>query len=145
MATINGTPSIFQTPVTPVPVINPDAYSTAFVGIATDMVAETEAQRHTNCPACQEQMVHWRTANPTANEADAEKAHEQIWSECPACVAEYCEWSEGVERATDAEAEFEAHLCSQYDAEAAELASLGDAGQHAIAGHDAVWQAGGEI
>ena len=42
-------------------------------------------------------------------------------------------------------AEEEAHLCSQYDAEVAELASLGDGAKHAIAGHDLVWQAGGQV
>ena len=42
-------------------------------------------------------------------------------------------------------AEEEAHLCSKFDAEVAELASLGDGARHYIAGHDAVWQEGGEI
>ena len=46
---------------------------------------------------------------------------------------------------SDMTPEEEAHLCSQYDAEVAEFTSLGDGAQRYIAGHDAVWQAGGEI
>lgn len=46
---------------------------------------------------------------------------------------------------SDITPEEEAHICSQYDAEVAELASLGDGARHYIAGHDAVWQEGGEI
>ena len=130
-AIINGKPTVYLTPVTPVPVINP-SYASAFVGIATEMVAETEAQQHTNCPDCQAEMVNWRLDNPTASDTDAENAHHQIWEGCPSCRAEYAEWS----------SEFEEHLCGQYDAEVEELASLGDGARHYIAGHDAEWQAG---
>ena len=145
-AIINDKPSVFLTPVTPVPVTNPTAdYATAFVSIATAIAAEAEAQQHTNCELCQAEMVSWRTANPTASEADAADAHRNIWEACPSCRAEYAQWSEAVKADADAEAEFEAHLCSQYDAEAAELESLGDGARHYIAGHDLVGRAGGKI
>ena len=135
-AIINGKPTVYLTPVTPVPVINPSDYASAFVGIATEMIAETESQQHTNCPDCQAEMVNWRLDNPTASEGDATEAHHQIWEGCPSCRAEYAEWS----------SEFDAHLCSQFDAEIEEMKALGEGYLIGLnTNRDDAWQAGGEI
>ena len=68
-----------------------------------------------------------RIATEMATETEPKTEAEQIDAECYMSAEE------------------EAHLCSQYDAEVAELASLGGGARHYIAGHDAVWQEGGEI
>ena len=134
MATINGTPSIFQTPEAPNAGITTD-YATRiddFLGIATEMATEPDFDFE-NDPEVQAELNAWYASMDTPEAREAYDA----W------VTE----QERIAIATEGEmsAEEEAHLCSQFDAEAAELESLGDAARHYIAGHDAVWQAGGEI
>ena len=129
--TINGKPSVFLS-LTSVPIINPSDYATAFVGIATEMVAETEPTDFDfeNDPEVQAELNAWYASMDT-----------------PEAREEYDAWVTEQERiAIEQEAaDFGAHLCSQFDADSAELESLGDAARHYIAGHDDVWQAGGEI
>ena len=133
--------------------------------------AEAEARKHTLCPTCQAKMVNWRLANPTATKVDAESAHADIWLQCPPCSADFAQWCEKLDaewqndpeaqrkfgewcdaeerKARQAELEtaeheaYEAHLEAQ--AEAHDLARLGESGMHAIAGHDLIWQAGGSL
>ena len=108
------------------------------------IVSKAKAAQHTNCGLCQAVLVDFFISNPRASEAEAENAVRDAWENCPDCVAEYKAWSEATERSADEESGFDA-LCEAYDAEVDELASLGEAGQHAIAGHDAKWQNGGKI
>ena len=137
-ATINGSPSIFQTPEFPTTAVTPD-YETRIadvITIATEMADETLTD------------ADWLNDPETVAELSA--WHEELdeaWRNDPKAQAEYDAWVTEQERIAieKEESDFEAHLCSQYDADADELASLGDAGLHAIAGHDAVWQAGGQI
>ena len=144
MATINGKPSIYKSlenPTSKFPTYSERVSN--FTAIAEGM-AGAEAQKHTDCPNCQAEMVNWRLANPNATKLDAEDAHYKIWSECPSCVAEYSEWSEAADRASELEtAEHEAHEAHlEAMAEEAELARLGDAYMDCINGHDLKWQAG---
>ena len=125
-AIINGKPSVFLT-VTPVPVINPSDYETRiddFLGIATEMATEARTDDE------------WLDDPETVAELNAWYAS----MDTPEAFEAYDAWVTEQEQA-----EFEAHLCSQFDAEAAELESLGDGARHYIAGHDDVWQAGGAI
>ena len=106
MATINGTPSIFQTPEAPNAGITTD-YATRiddFFGIATEMATEPDFDFE-NDPEVQAELNAWYASMDTPEAREA-----------------YDAWV--TEQETEA---FEAHLCSQYDAEIAELASLGDA------------------
>ena len=156
METINGKPSLFITPQPPTatcPVYSDRVAD--FTNIAESMAteaeltahAEAEARKHTLCPTCQAKMVNWRLANPTATKVDAESAHAEIWLECPPCSADFAQWCEEVDRQAELETAehkaHEAHLEAQ--AEAHDLASLGDAGRSYIAGHDLIWQAGGSL
>ena len=170
MATINGQPSIFKSVETPTE--NIPTYETRiadFVVTAKEMAtdaelkahAKTEAEKHTLCPKCQAEMVSWRLANPNATKVDAESAHCEIWLNCPPCSADYAAWNEAVdaEWQNDPEAQRkfdewcaeqerladEAAMCEVHDADAHELASLGCAGRSYIAGHDAIWQEGGDV
>ena len=113
-AIINGKPSLYITPVTLVPVINPSDYASAFVGIATEMATETEPTDFDfeNDPEVQAELNAWYASMDT-----------------PEAFEAYDAWVTEQERIAieQEEADFEAHLCSQYDSEIAELASLGDA------------------
>ena len=132
MATINGKTSIFKgLEVQPAGMINTD-YETRiddFLGIATEMATENDFDWE-NDPETVAELNAWYDSLDT-----------------PEAFEEYDAWVTEQERIAieKEEAEFEAHICSQYDAEVAELENLGDAGRHAIAGHDLVWQAGGTI
>ena len=135
-AVINGKPSLYLTPVTPVPVINPDP-STYFADVvrAAKAMAEDAMTNEDwlNDPEVQAELNAWYAAQDT-----------------PEAREEYDAWVTEQERiAIESECEMtpeqEEHLCSQFDDETAELASLGDGARYYIAGHDAVWQEGGEI
>ena len=129
-ATINGKPSLYLTPETTLE--TPDFFARCPL------------------PTLQEQWIE--TSRKMAEE---HRQAEQEWLNDPEAQREYQEWSESLYNTPEAEAEHDAWcdaqeaemdaLCDAYDAEVSELAGLGDAGLHAIAGHDAVWQAGGEI
>ena len=122
-ATINGKPSVFHTPEMPVPLITD--FQTHFAEQVSSAVAMAE-----------DVETDWLNDPETIAELNA-------WNkslETPEAQAQYDAWVTEQERA-----ELDEHLCSQYDAEAAELAELGEAGLAYIAGHDAVWQAGGQI
>ena len=57
--------------------------------------------------------------------------------------AQWCDEQEQAELETQEHEAYEAHLEAQ--AEAHDLARLGESGMHAIAGHDLIWQAGGSL
>ena len=127
-ATINGKPSIFKTPeVSPAGITTPD-YETRigdFLGIANEMVTETEPETDEdflNDPETQAELNAWYDSLDT-----------------PEAEAEFDGWVTEQEREA-----FEAHLCSQYDAEIAEMEALGEGYLIGLnTNHDAVWQAGG--
>ena len=125
-ATINGKSSVFLSPVTPVPVIDQPTYFADAVRVATEMATDTEPTDFDwyNDPEVQADLNAWHDS------LDTPEAQEQRDA-----------WCDEQERAELERREAEL----ERQAEAAELASLGESGQHAIAGHDAVWQAGGEI
>ena len=136
MATINGQPSVFRTPAElPTDSIHPTVdYETrvnGFVGIASEMATEAEMTDADwlNDPETQAELNAWYDSLDTPEAFDA-----------------YDAWVTEQERiAIETEGEMtpeEADLCSRYDAEAAELASLGDAARSYLAGHDRAWQAG---
>ena len=56
--------------------------------------AKAEAQRHTNCRACQAGMENYLLANPTAQFNEKESAHRDIWEACDDCQLEYGQWLE---------------------------------------------------
>ena len=119
-ATINGKSSIYKTPET-----TPDS-------------VEYTLTPNPNFDFEEYMRVAMLPAKALAEEA---QQAEEEWLNDPVAQAEYQEWSEAVDEANSAE--YEAEMERQ--AEASELSELGESGQHAIAGHDAVWQAGGEI
>ena len=107
-ATINGKPSIFQTPEAPTAGITTD-YATRiddFFGIATEMATDDRTDDEWLAdPEVQSELNAWYAAQDT-----------------PEAFEAYDAWV--TEQETEA---FEAHLCSQFDAEVAEMASFGDA------------------
>lgn len=120
MATINGKPSVFRQ------ISNPP---------------EVEACRFTNNPEFDfEAYMNAMTMSALEMAADLE-AQETEWLNDPVAQVEYTEYCKALDEAE--RAEYEADMEQQ--AEAAELACLGDAGLHAISGHDLVWQVGGVI
>ena len=128
MATINGTPSLFKTPEVPTTGITTD-YETSLteqVQFAREMATDTEPTGFDwyNDPEVQADLNAWHDS------LDTPEAQEQRDA-----------WCDEQERAELERREAEL----ERQAEAAELASLGDSARHAIAGHDAVWQAGGQI
>ena len=126
MATINGKPSLFITPVPPIE--NIPVYSERvanFTNIAESMVTEGEV-------------------NP--NQA------EQDWLNDPETQQEYQDYLDDIEAQRDRDAEletaeheaYEAHLEAQ--AEAHDLENLGEAYLiGANTNHDDVWQQGGQV
>ena len=129
-ATINGKPSVFLTPVTPVPVIDQPTYFADPENI--DFFARPPL------PTIQEQL-----AETDRKMAEAHRQAEAEWLADEEAQREYQEWSDSLYNTPEAQAELDA-WCDEQERQA-ELTSLGDAGLHAIAGHDARWQAGGQI
>ena len=124
MATINGKPSVFLSLDPPtaeqgIPVPDYQSRVADHVQIATAM-AESFADPLDD-PQTQRELSEWHA------ERDAEFRND------PESQRQLDAWCEEQARLDELEAE----------AEAAELASLGEAGQHAIAGHDRRWQKGG--
>lgn len=124
MATINGKPSVFLSLDPPaseqgIPVPDYQTRVAEHVQIATAM-AESLVDPLDD-PETQADLNAWHDAREAEFQNDPEAQRHRD------------EWCEEQARAAEMEAE----------AEAAELASLGVAGQHAIAGHDARWQNGG--
>ena len=83
MATINGKPSIFITPVTPVPVISPADYATAFVDIATEMATQaepkTDAEFDALCDAHDAEVEELVSLGDSALHAIA--GHDAVWQQ----------------------------------------------------------------
>ena len=132
-ALINGSPSLFITP-SEIPNL-PKSYISDFVSVACDMVREASV--------IQEKTDNEDRLNDPGLNAWYEERDAEFWND-PKAVAEYDAWVSEQERIhLEMTPEEETYLCSRYDADAAELESLGCGGRHAIAGHDKVWQAGG--
>ena len=123
-ATINGTPSIFisaEPPTGTFPTYRDRVAN--FTAIAENMATEGEVDTD-------QAEQDW--LNDSEAQADYQAWCEELeaqWLNDPKAQQEFCDWCD--------EAELESM------AEEAELARLGDAGLHAIAGHDLKWQAGG--
>ena len=144
-ATINGTPSVFITPE-PLPEILPTypVRVKTFTEISSEMASESVIDPEAdllNDPEFQESYNEW------CEKLDAE------WRNDPEAQRKFEEWCNEQERIEKEEAEkkeaeletleheaYEADLERQ--AEAAELARLGDAYLEAINGADLKWQAG---
>lgn len=128
MATINGKPSIYQTPELPTAAITTD-YETYLVqqvqfarGIAED--TEPTDDDYLNDAEVQTELNAWYESQ------DTPEAREELDA-----------WVTEQEREA-----FEAHLCSQYDAEIAEMQALGEGYLIGLnTNHDAVWQQGGNL
>ena len=138
-ATINGIPSIFLTLTPPITSTGYSTYVSDAVAIAIAMVAElatleprTESE-WLDDPETQAEFNAWIDAQDTPEAFDAYDA----W------VAE--QERIAIMQEGEMSPEEEAHICEQYDAEAEAYANLGCAARHYIAGHDAVWQAGGSV
>lgn len=137
-AMINGKPSVFKTLATPTEQF--PIYPTRvadFASITSDMTAEAEPKTDEdwlNDPEFQAEYNAWIDSQNT-----------------PEAFEKLDKWVTEQERLaimTEGEMtpEEEAHLCSQYDADAAEMASLGCGYLIGLnTNHDAVWQAGGNL
>ena len=137
-ATINGKPSVFQSLVTPTEQspTYPDRVAD-FTAIATEMAAEAEPKTDAdwlNDPKTRAELNAWYDSLDTP----------EAFEEFDAWVTE----QERIAIMSEAEmtAEEEAELCSRYDADAAELASLGCACLIGLnTNHDLIWQQGGSV
>lgn len=139
MATINGQPSVFLSPTEIPTEINPsvdyETRVTDFTAIATEMAtSETEMtdEDWLNDPEFQAEYNEYL------------EGLERDWLNDPEAQRQFAEWCDEQERLADEEAMFDS-LCEAHDADTHELASLGDAAGHYIAGHDAIWQEGGDV
>ena len=107
MATLNGNPSVFIAPEPPTDEkqVTPtcsyaqriQGFSDIAAGMAAEVEAVVESERHTHCPNCQAGMVSWRLANPIASETDAADALRDIWEACPSCRAEYQAYCDSID------------------------------------------------
>ena len=143
-ATINGKPSVFFTPTEiPTEQISPSVdYQTR---IATHLQIASEMATELETPEAE--MTDEDLLNDPEFRADYNEYLEGLereWLNDPKAQAEFDAYLTEQERLADEEAMLDA-LCEAYDADADELARLGDAARSYIAGHDAVWQQGGEV
>ena len=137
-STINGKPSIFQSLATPTEQspTYPDRVAD-FTAIATEMAAEAEPKTDSdwlNDPKTQAELNAWYDSLDTPEAFDEYDA----WVTEQERIAMMIEGEMSLEEETD--------LCSRYDAEAAEAASLGCGYLIGLnTNHDDVWQAGGNV
>ena len=130
-ATINGSPSLFVSPVfspvNPNPITDYATRVNDFLSIATDMATESETEMTDadwlNDPATQAELNAWHDSLNTPEAFDA-----------------YDAWVTEQERLAE-----DAAICERYDADAEAYAELGCGARHYLAGHDAVWQNGGSL
>ena len=85
--------------------------------------AKAEAQRHTDCRACQAGMENYLLDTPSATFTEKEEAHRGIWETCLDCQVEYAAWAD----------------------KAAEAAAYCELDGHAFNGDDLRWQNGGGV
>lgn len=137
VATINGKPSLFVSPDTPTEIypVYSDRVST-FTEIAEQMATEGETEM------TDEDMLNDPEFQAEYNEY-LERLDEE-WRNDPEAQRKFEEWCDEQERIANEEAMLNAS-CASHDADAHELASLGCAAGHYIAGHDDVWQQGGDV
>lgn len=115
MAKINGKPSVFIS------------------------LASPHQTQVTPAPVSQARMK-------SAVEIATEMAEDFGWENDPETIASLNAWHDELDAAWRADPEAQRRYAEwlETQAEVADLASLGEAGQHAIAGHDARWQEGGK-
>ena len=86
--------------------------------------AEMRAADYTNCRHCAAALTNFLIATPEADHETTQAHTETLWEDCRSCSEEY-----------------QAHLERQ--AEAYEMACLGEGALHSINGDDHRWQNGG--
>lgn len=87
--------------------------------------AEMAAQQFTDCRHCAAALTNFLIANPEVSDHETTQAHtETLWEDCRSCSEEYNAWIDS-------------------QAEAHDLASLGEGALHCINGDDHRWQNGG--